>query len=126
MAKWSNREHRHPELVDSPRERRQFPRLQPIAGVPGLPSEAARGLPRLRLRVEPQIPQLVRGLVAIAADPASLAREGGAAPSLNRRRRAATAWLRAILDGAIDPSTLRDVAEILLPNLVGGGDRKST
>jgi hypothetical protein len=118
----SNRGDRHPELVESPRERRPFTELAPRESGAVLPDEAARGLPRLRLRVEPQLPALVRGLVAIAADPASFTDERAfQITALNRRRRAATEWLRAILDGAVDAATLRDVAEVLLPALIGGG-----
>lgn len=114
---------RHPELVESPRERRPFTQLEPKRPQPGhgLPPEAARGLPRLRLRVEPQVPALVRGLVAIAASPASLTDDSTSLiGALNRRRRAATEWVRSILDGAIDASTLRDVAQTWMPALIGG------
>lgn len=106
--------------MESPRERRPFALLQPRSGG-ALPSEAVRGLPRLRLRVEPLVPALVRGLVAIAAHPTSLT---GATTdligSLNKRRRAATEWMRAILEGGVDAATLRSVAEVWLPQLIGG------
>ncbi|MEZ5963873.1 MAG: hypothetical protein R3F56_08520 [Planctomycetota bacterium] len=86
-----------------------------------LPAEAVRGLPRLRLRVEPVVPSLVRGLVAMAAHPGSLSDDTiDLVTALNKRRRAATEWLRAILDGAVDAATLRNVAEVWLPALIGG------
>lgn len=111
---------RRPELVESPRERRPFAKLQPKA-VGTLSSEAVRGLPRLRLRVEPAVPVLVRGLVALATNPASLIDDGkGLVSSMNKRRRAATEWVRSILDGSVDAATLRNVAEIWLPGLIGG------
>jgi hypothetical protein len=123
MATSANGKGRHPELVESPRERRPFTQLEPgrPQGGGSLSAEAARGLPRLRLRVEPQVPALVRGLVTIAAHAASFAEDSATqVSSLNRRRRAATEWVRAILDGAIDASTLRDVADVWLPALIGG------
>jgi hypothetical protein len=74
------------------------------------------------MRVEPLVPVIVRGLVTIASHPVSLADDrAGLIGSLNKRRRAATEWLRAILDGSIDPATLRNVAEVWLPMLIGGG-----
>lgn len=107
-------------MVERARPRHVFSKLQPQRSDP-LPQEAVRGLPRLRLRVEAVVPALVRGLVALAVHPASLAGDTGKlVSSLNRRRRAATEWVRSILDGAIDPATLRNVGEVWLPALIGG------
>ncbi len=123
MATSGNGRGRHPELVESPRELRPFTQLEPkrADSARGLPAEAARGLPRLRLRVEPQVPALVRGLVTIAAHPSSFADDSASQiGALNRRRRAATEWVRAVLDGAVDAATLRNVAEVWLPAVIGG------
>lgn len=40
---------------------------------------------------------------------------------LNRRRRAATMWVQAILAGKADPATLRQLTTVWLPQLVGCG-----
>lgn len=124
MATGASRADRHPEIVETPRERRPFAQLQPQAPqARGLIGEAARGLPRLRLRCEPMVPVLVRGLVTLSESLAP-ATADGTSPinSLNRRRRAATEWLRAVLDGAIDPSTLHNVRLVWMPALTGAGD----
>ncbi len=121
MATGTSRADRHPEIVQSPRERRPFAQLAPqTPQARGLTGEAARGLPRLRLRCDPMVPVLVRGLVSLTESIAPAKADGTAhINALNRRRRAATEWLRAILDGGIDPSTLHNVRLVWMPALTG-------
>ncbi len=84
--------------------------------------EARRGLIRLRRIVEEHVPVLVRGLVHLTSRPRSNSERLGAAASvINRKRRAATEWIRAVLAGAIDLATLHTVGEQWLPTLAGAG-----
>ncbi len=85
-----------------------------------LTAEALRGITRLRRLAEGHVPVLVRGLVHLTSRPRNNSERLGAVVSvLNRRRRAATEWLRAILDGGIDPSTLHNVRLVWMPALTG-------
>ena len=87
-----------------------------------LTAEARRGITRLRRVAEAHVPVLVRGLVHLTSRPRNNSERLGATVSvLNRRRRAATEWVRAILDGATDLATLHSVGEQWLPTLAGAG-----
>ena len=77
-----------------------------------LTAEALRGITRLRRLAEGHVPVLVRGLVHLTSRPRNNSERLGAVVSvLNRRRRAATEWVRAILVGATDLATLHSVGD---------------
>ena len=82
------------------------------------------GANQLANRVQPEIGQIVRGIVdyTIASNNA---RNRSAQPIqmsvLNRRRRAARSWLLAISEGRLDAATRHAVATQWLPLLCGTG-----
>ncbi len=88
---------------------------------------AVRGLAELERALGPQVALVTRVLVQ-----ASIAKHNDDAlrigqrplltiPALNRRRRAARAWVEAIRAGRIDSGTLHAVAHSWIPLLAGSG-----
>jgi hypothetical protein len=108
-------------------EARPFLHLAPRTAGPRPQPVDADGLALLERLVAPETAALVRSLVGY-----SLARshrrglesaENGALPIsvLNRRRRAARAWIVAILGGRTDRATLHTLAHAWAPQLAGSG-----
>jgi hypothetical protein len=92
----------------------------PLASESGDP----QGVTQLTQRLQPQISQIVRGLVDYTIARHN-ARSRSAQPIqmsvLNRRRRAARSWLLAISEGRFDAVTRHAVATQWLPLLCGTG-----
>lgn len=107
------------------REVRPFLFLDPAPATPLSIEPAVRA--RLDRIASEQIPQLVRSLVdyTIALQNRRALERGNPQPIqlsvLNRRRRAARAWLVAILAGATDTATLQAVTGQWLPTLCAAG-----
>ncbi|MCC6671279.1 MAG: hypothetical protein IT458_09465 [Planctomycetes bacterium] len=108
-------------------ERRPFLRLDAIPVAPSLTPSQERGLCNARTLCEDDVPQLVRALVdhTLAAPTRNARLRPLFGPVnvsvLNRRRRVATEWLRAVLAGGLDEATLRQVGRSWLPQLTGAG-----
>lgn len=111
------------------RERRPFLFLNTVAVPRALPESAAAGIHVLNARVDGEIATLVRSLVnhTVSVQNDAHRRQGrpvGVSLSvLNRRRRAARAWIVTILRGQVDRATLHAVAHSWLPQLCGTGPR---
>lgn len=105
------------------REPRPFLFLEPAR----LPARSdaidAAGCGRLEAVATPAVPMLVRALVdyTIARQNRRLGAQPIQLSVLNRRRRAARAWLLAILAGRVDGATLHAVSTQWLPTLCGTG-----
>ncbi|MEM7205555.1 MAG: hypothetical protein AAF628_35190 [Planctomycetota bacterium] len=108
------------------REPRPFQHLEPATGI-AVPSPAELdALTLLRSRVGDAVPTLVRSLVEWTfAAQRRLDRIARPTPPsisvLNRRRRAATQWIRAILAGRCDADNLHALTHSWIPQLVGTG-----
>ncbi len=109
------------------REPRPFLFLEP-ARVPSRPVDLdAIGLDRLFGEVADAVPSLARSLVnfSIELQNRSMLERGNRQPIqlsvLNRRRRAARAWLNAVVAGQIDAATQHAVSTQWLPVLCGTG-----
>ena len=116
------------EMLQAPiRERRPFLWLDAIDVPSNLPGSAVEGLSVLNDMVDGHVQSLVRSLVnfTVSSQNERHRREGrplGVSLSvLNRRRRAARAWIVAILGGQVDRSALHAVAHSWLPQLAGTG-----
>lgn len=110
--------------VDGTREPRPFLYLK----AKSLPIKAdevdAASIAELHTCVEPQISQIVRGLVdfTMARDNQRTRRTQPIPMSvLNRRRRAARSWVLAVAEGRFDAVTLHSVSTQWLPLLCGTG-----
>jgi hypothetical protein len=109
------------------REPRAFSYLTPrlVTAVP--PAIDLGGKAVLAARVNDYVPALVRALVdhTIALQNRRGLESGNRQPIqlsvLNRRRRAARAWVQAVLSGAVDQPTQHAVATQWLPMLAGHG-----
>lgn len=109
----------------TPREVRPFLYLDPIRGATIPVALDPVGLTVLATAVEPAVPMLVRAVVdqSIAGrhGPDITRRQPPQVSVLNRRRRAARAWLQAIAAGSVDAGTLHAVGTQWLPTLAGAG-----
>jgi hypothetical protein len=104
-----------------------FLRLQPRALPAAAAAELASSLPAFTAALDGAVPRLARCLVqfSVAASNARQRRAGRAAgvstSVLNRRRRAARAWLEAVAAARVDAPALHAVATQWLPQLIGCG-----
>jgi hypothetical protein len=109
------------------REVRPFLYLEPARLPLAATTVDAAGCARLEASVSPVIPQLVRSLVdfTIALQNRRALERGNVQPIqlsvLNRRRRAARAWILAILGGQNDAATQHAVSTQWIPVLTGTG-----
>lgn len=107
------------------REPRPFSHLRPRLFTVDPPSIDVGGRAVLEARTAEFVPALVRALVdhTIALQNRRALVSGRsqaiALSVLNRRRRAARAWLQAVIAGAVDRATLHAVASQWLPTLAG-------
>jgi hypothetical protein len=109
------------------REPRAFSFLKPRLITVTPPAIDPHGRAILMARADSSVPALVRAVVdhTIALHNEH-GRESGYVQAiqlsvLNRRRRAARAWIQSILSGAVDAPTLHAVATQWLPTLAGNG-----
>ncbi|MBK8097015.1 MAG: hypothetical protein IPK26_07910 [Planctomycetes bacterium] len=109
----------------TPREVRPFLYLDPIRSATNPVELDPAGLRVLTAALEPAVPMLVRAVVdqSVAGQhgPEISRRQPPQVSVLNRRRRAARAWLMAIAGGAVDAGTLHAVGTQWLPTLAGAG-----
>src|SRR5262245_11731127 len=109
------------------REARPFLHLEPAALPPAPTPVDAVGVAHLEAAVTPAIPYLVRSLVdfTIALQNRRALERGHVQPIqlsvLNRRRRAARAWILAIATGQQDAATRHTTATQWIPVLTGTG-----
>ncbi|MCA8942297.1 MAG: hypothetical protein KDB80_07015 [Planctomycetes bacterium] len=97
-----------------------------LSSATALSPTAIRGLPDLRYMTEDSFAALARSLADFSLRiqrPLDLvsAHRAPIVSIRNRRRRAATLWVVAILAGRCDKSTLRSLANSWLPQLAGTG-----
>lgn len=115
------------DAVSAQREVRPFLLLEPARLPLKAPAFDAAGLELLDAVVAPAIPHLVRSVVdyTIALQNRRALEQGNPQPIqlsvLNRRRRAARAWLLAIAAGQCDGATRHAAATQWLPLLTGTG-----
>lgn len=109
------------------REPRPFLRIRPMHRSESLSTQLVEGFVELEARVGPNIQLVVRSLVnyTVASQNRRLheaGRTGGTTLSiLNRRRRAARAWILVILSGELSDASLRSLTHSWLPQLSGTG-----
>jgi hypothetical protein len=90
-----------------------------------LPEDVLATVPALRDRCEDDVARIARclvhwSIVRTRKDSVLTRRSYPPTSVVNRRLRAAIAWLRGILDGRSDAQALRDVARVWVPTLLGG------
>lgn len=114
--------------VDSPaREPRAFSFLKPRMLTVAPPDLDPVGRSVLAARAADYVPSIARAVVdhSIALHNEQGRRIGNRQPiqlsMLNRRRRAARAWLQSVVAGSVDSATLHAVATQWLPTLAGQG-----
>lgn len=113
------------------REPLAFSFLKPRLVTVAPPEIDAHGRAILMARATDSIPALVRAVVdhSIAQHNEEGRRIGNRQPiqlsMLNRRRRAARAWMQSVVDGSVDTATLHAVGTQWLPTLAGNGRDRS-
>lgn len=110
------------------RDRRPFLWLAPVQVPRQLSADALAGLDELDARVGDAVPIAVRSIVnfcnAVQLERQRRANRMAQGPSvsiLNRRRRAARAWIVSILQGKVDQGTLHALTHAWIPLLAGTG-----
>ena len=109
------------------KDRRPFLTLEPVAIPDELPPEVVSGLTILNELVENDVQLVTRAIVGYTVanqirEQRAIGRTQGVPISvLNRRRRAARAWIVAILQGNVDAPNLRVVTSNWIPQLTGTG-----
>ena len=114
-------------VIPSAKALRPFLYTTPVRFPCPLPAEVHDGLAELEQRVGEDVQGIVRSLVNYTVsvhNARTRATGSGSATTvsvLNRRRRAARAWVLAILTGRVDGTTLHTLTHTWLPQLIGTG-----